>query len=252
MAEITVVYADENFIVINKPAGLLVHGVKNTHEDPSGAEITLADWLIRNYPELKKIGDDPTTRPGMIHRLDKDTSGIMVIARMPTAFEYLKKLFQNHEIVKTYVALVFGDMEPTSGTINKPIGLRSGTVRHTVLPKGAKMIKPARTNYKVLKHLCFNNQNFSLLEVRPKTGRTHQIRVHLHSIGYPIVGDKLYGNSKVNSQNSKVLGLNRMFLHAESIEFVDQTGKRVKFSVGLPADLEQALSLISGVPVDHH
>ncbi len=251
--EIKIVYEDQNFIVINKPTGLLVHGIKNVDRHNSAdSEATLADWLVKIYPELKNIGDEPVVRPGIVHRLDKDTSGVMVIARTPISFEYLKKLFQNHQVVKTYLALVFGDVTPVVGSIDKPIGLQNGTVRHTVWPKSAKMIKPAKTDYKVLKRLSFNNQIFSLLELKPLTGRTHQIRVHLHSIGHPIVGDKIYGASKIRSQLAHALNLARIFLHAESIEFVDLSGKRLKFSVGLPVDLEQVLSSASVVLADRH
>ena len=246
MIEIKVIYQDAEYLVVSKPADLLVHrtGIAKSEE-------TLADWLVKEYPEIKGVGDDPITRPGIVHRLDRDTSGVMVVARNQKAFDYLKKLFQNHEIKKTYLTLVWGKVAPSAGVIDQPIGLTPGTVKRTTWIKKAKLVKAALTRYRAVKFLNFQDQIFTLLEVEPKTGRTHQLRVHLNAIGHPVVGDRIYGKSNLKSQISKVLGLERQFLHAESVEFTAPGGGRIKVSADLPADLEQALSLLSPVRADH-
>ena len=222
--KIQIVYENKDFLAINKPAGVLVHHTNSKNENE-----TLTDWLISNYPEIKNIGDDPDSRPGIVHRLDKDTSGILLIPKTQEYFYYLKNLFQRHEVKKTYLALARGMIKGDSGLIDKPIGLKPGTVKRTVFTKNAKMIKEAVTHYKVKERL----PNHTLLEVYPKTGRTPQIRVHLASIGHPVVGDKVYGG-KDNS-------LGRLFLHAYSIEFSPEPGKNLKLTADLPDDLTQYL-----------
>lgn len=227
---IPVVYENKDFLAVNKPAGILMHKTAAKEN-----EETLADWLTANHPEVKTVGDDPKTRPGIVHRLDKDTSGVVIIAKNQKAFEYLKNLFQNHEVRKTYLALIYGDIDPKKGVIEKPIGLKPGTTKRTV--HGGKMVKEATTEYRVLK----DYDGFSLVEASPKTGRTHQIRVHFASINHPIVGDPLYGGKRVK-QNS--LGLNRQFLHASSIEFTGPDKTRFKLEAKLPDDLTKALKSI--------
>jgi 23S rRNA pseudouridine1911/1915/1917 synthase len=238
--EIEIIYEDENLLAIDKPAGILAHGIKRpsfakatdgTARDRRQEE-TLTDWLVERYPEIKKVGDDPENRPGIVHRLDKDTSGIMLIAKTQPYFEYLKSLFQKHEVEKTYRALVYGELAAKEGTIKKSIGIKPGTLKRTVF--GGKKIQPAETRYKVLEKF----KDFSLVEVWPKTGRTHQIRVHLSSIGHPVVGDVLYAGKLAKKIN---LGLNRQFLHAYSIEFNLESGKRVKLTADLPEDLDKAI-----------
>lgn len=240
-----VIYEDKDILVINKPAGLIVHGVrgKRFREGTDLPEETLVDWLIKRHPEIKSVHDfqanvgqiNPEDRAGIVHRLDRETSGIMVIPKTKEYFDHLKKLFQNHSVKKTYLALVWGRIEPKSGVINKPIGIKDGSVKRTVHTKNAKMIREAITEYKAKKYLEIEvdgkPQPFTLVEVMPKTGRTHQIRVHMASIGHPIVGDSLYGSKK------EKLGLSRHFLHAESIEFPKLDGKRLKVSAGLPEEL---------------
>ena len=221
---VQILYEDKNFLVINKPAGVLTHS-------PAGKnQSSLVDWLIKNYPEIKTVGDDPKMRPGIVHRLDKDTSGVLLIARNQNAFNYFKKLFQEHKVKKTYIALVWGAVTPKEGIIEKPIGLKPGTTKRTVHLKTAKMIKEARTEYKAIKFLKFGNNDFTLLEVRPLTGRTHQIRIHFASINHPLVGDKLYSKREA-------LGLNRHFLHAESLEFSSPETGRLKIAADLPEEL---------------
>lgn len=224
--KIDIVYEDKNLLAVNKPAGLLVHSVQGV-----SSKETLVDWLKKHYPSISKVGDDPLLRPGIVHRLDRDTSGVILIAKNQDYFNYLKKLFQNHEVKKTYLALVFGKVAGRGGLIDRPIGLKPGTTKRTVFVEDAKMIKLAETEYRVKKYLNFDGKDYTFLEVIPKTGRTHQIRVHLASIGHPVVGDSLYG------KKVKFEGMNRLFLHAESLEFVKNPGERIKISAELPEEL---------------
>ncbi len=224
-----IIYETDDFLAINKPAGVLVHPGRPGETE----EGTVVGWLRVEYPEIKGVGDEPKFRPGIVHRLDKDTSGILLIAKNQSSFEYLKHLFQTKNIEKTYLALVHGKVIGR-GKIDKPIGVKSGSVKRSVSAKNMKMIKEAITEYRAVK--LFQKGLYSLLRVSPKTGKTHQIRVHLASIGHPIVGDSLYGRKKENA-----LGLNRQFLHAESIEFTTPDGSRVHLEAELPPDLEEAL-----------
>lgn len=227
MKEPEVVYKNDDFLVLNKPAGLLVHETKISH----GKEETLAGWLEEKYPEVRRVGDDPEFRPGIVHRLDKETSGVMVVARNQETFLRLKKLFQDHLVKKDYLALVYGKLEKESGVIDKPIALKSGTTRRTV--HGGKMEKEARTDYSLEKFLG----GFSLVKVFPRTGRTHQIRVHMASIGHGVVNDRLYARSK------KVFGNGRLMLHALSLEFAELSGKRYRFEVEPPPDFKEVVGL---------
>ena len=224
---VKVIYEDKNLIAVNKEAGVLVHSVMGRGEEP-----TLTKELLKKYPEVKGVGDSPE-RPGIVHRLDKDTSGVLLIARNQKFFEYLKDLFQKHEVQKRYLALVCGKIAKKHGIIDKPISIKSGTVRRTVYE--GRMTKKAVTEYKVLKIIKKDGQSFSLIRVMPKTGRTHQIRIHLASIGCPIVGDKLYGKKDNPWQ------LTRQFLHAESVEFSLKTGERIKIEADLPDELKKVI-----------
>lgn len=229
-----IIYEDENVLAINKPAGMLVHAVRGKF---AKSEPDLVDWIVDNRPEIKDVGDakphvgqSGDVRPGIVHRLDRETSGVMLIAKNQKTFEYLKKLFQTRDIKKTYLALVHGKVEE-GGVIDKSIGIKDGSVKRTVHTARAKMVRDAVTEYEVLKHLTLNSKQLTLLKVYPKTGRTHQIRVHLASIGHPVVGDKLYGKKT----DEKLL--KRHFLHADSIEFTAPDGRRVRLSADLPEEL---------------
>ncbi len=232
-----IIYENADFAVINKPAGVLVH---HTHfwlkgQKRYSKEFTesLADWVEEKYPETIKVGDHPATRPGMVHRLDKDTSGVIIICRTQSAYDYFKDLFKNRKIKKIYLALVWGEVIPPEGVIDKPIGILPETVKRSVSSASMTMMKDAVTEYKVIKYIKDENDKikFSLLEVNPKTGRTHQIRIHLKSIGHPIVGDKLYGSAPIPE-------LKRHFLHAASLEFVSPNGEKMKIEAPLPEDLK--------------
>jgi 23S rRNA pseudouridine1911/1915/1917 synthase len=230
--DVEIVYEDKDIIVVNKPAGLMVHGVAGK----ISAEPTLVDILLKKYPEIKTVGDEPAMRPGIVHRLDKDTSGVMVVARNQPSFEYLKSLFKGRDLKKTYIAVVSGIPKEKAGIIDRPIGIRSGTTKRSVESK--KMAKPAVTEYEVLKTAQATDahgkeNSFAMLSVSPKTGRTHQIRVHLTSIGHPIVGDALYGPKKQPPWAS------RLMLHAASIEFSDSRGGRLRFDAEVPKEFEK-------------
>ena len=241
MLEPKVIYENKDFLAIDKPAGLMVHAAKISSKRHTGddrrkgsdektTEPTLVDWLIERYPEIKTVGDEPELRPGIVHRLDKATSGVMLVAKTQDYFEYLKSLFQKHEVKKTYYAVVAGVPKNKEGIIDAPIGIRSGTLKRSV--RSTKMQKEAVTEYKVIKSYELGAMSYeggslkvSLLEVRPQTGRTHQIRVHLASIGHPIVGDKLYGphTSYLIPHTSP-----RLILHAAAIEFPDKDGSMIR------------------------
>ncbi len=239
--DIKVIYENDDMVAVNKPAGVLVHRPEKGPQASREADV-LTDWIEAHYPEAHEVGDPSTSswqanlRPGIVHRLDEDTSGIILIAKNQPTFTYLKGLFQRHEVKKTYLALVHGRMAG-KGKIEKPIGLKSGSVKRSVSAPGMKMVKEAVTEYRVLKLFKNGLDTFTLLAVTPQTGRTHQIRVHLASIGHPIVGDSLYGRPKMD----KTLGLGRQFLHAESVEFTLPDDNRIKIEAELPPDLQDFL-----------
>lgn len=232
-SKISIIYESLNFLAVFKPAGILTHPVpsKTTPQE------TLVSYLIAKYPEIGTVGDNPQNRPGIIHRLDKNTSGVLIIARNNHFFNYFKNLLQTHLVVKTYLALVYGEVKKDL-LIEKPIGLISGTIKRSATAKKMKMIKPAVTLIKPLQIFEHENKKLTLLKVFPKTGRTHQIRVHLSSVSHPVVGDFLYG-PKQNPFN-----LNQYFLHASAIEFTSENGKRLKIEADLPPELESLLTAL--------
>ncbi len=231
LENIDIIYENKDFLAINKPAGWTVHRPKVAGVDKvEGLFIT--DWLLERYPEIKTVGDDPVLRPGIVHRLDKDTSGVLLVAKNQPTFEYLKHLFQTGQVRKTYLTLVYGKLLG-KGKIDKPIGLKPGTVKRSTNAKDMKMLKDAVTEYRVLKVL--RGGEYTLLEVHPLTGKTHQIRVHLASIGHPVVGDQLYG------KRDQGLNIKRQFLHAQGIEFPLKDDGRMKIEADLPYDLEEIL-----------
>jgi 23S rRNA pseudouridine1911/1915/1917 synthase len=218
---VRVIYEDKDLVVINKPAGLLIHSDNKTDT------ATLVDWLLVKFPEVAGVGDSSVSgleRPGIVHRLDKDTSGIVLVARNQECFEYLKNLFRNRKIQKTYRAIVVGSFRERTGRIDTPVSIKAGSIKRTT-HKG-KDAKEAITEYKVLKELG----GFSYIEVYPKTGRTHQIRVHLNSIGHPVAGDKLYGGKNAAK------AAERQMLHAYSLEFPIESGKSMVITADLPED----------------
>ena len=232
--EIEIIYEDEDVIVINKPAGVLSQNAESS-KSPS-----ISDFLVKHCPEIKNVGKDEM-RFGVAHRLDKDTSGVIITAKNNRAFEFLKDQFKNRRTQKVYLALVYGNVKPKEGEINFKIG-RSKTnpnMQTAIDTKKKEDIKSreAKTIYKTIK----NFEDYSLLEIFPKTGRMHQIRVHLKAIGYPIVGDQKYFFKKYKNKNLK---LNRQFLHAEELNIILPNGKRAKFKAKLPNDLKNFLDKV--------
>ena len=228
---IGIVYEDNNILVINKPSGLITHP-KNADDKQE----SVTGWLVEKYPEIKTVGEDPL-RPGLVHRLDKDTSGLLVIAKTQDSFVYLKNIFQDRKIKKSYLALVNGKPKEPKGTIDAPMG-RIGMKRTTQV-RGNKKLKDKKeavTEYSTLK----NFNNFTLLEVSPHTGRTHQIRVHLKSIGTPVAGDPLYGHKNPNGPKQP----ERLFLHAYKLQFVSPDGNALTLEVDLPKELQNFINAL--------
>ena len=221
---ITIVYEDDDLVVVNKPAGLTVYPA------PGHTSHTLVNALLARCPDLDNFGD--SMRPGIVHRLDKDTSGLMIVAKNTYAQHYLINQFKARSVTKSYGVLVRGRLTPMHGSIEAPIGRdKSNRKRMAVVSDG----RYARTSYQVKEYLS----DYTLLDVVIETGRTHQIRVHLAAIKYPVVGDPVYG---VRSAY-----LNRQFVHAQRLGFcLPSNGEYCEFSCELPADLQKALKLISG------
>lgn len=218
------IFEDENYLVVNKPSGVIVHpaiGIK---------EKTLIEKILEKYPEIKKVGEDKN-RPGIVHRLDKDASGLMVVARTQRAFVSLKKQFQDRKIKKEYLVLVYGQVEQDEGKINFNIA-RAKDGRMAAVPIG-KDGKDALTEFTVEKR----SKKYTLLRINLKTGRTHQIRVHLRAFGHPVVGDKLYFSKKI----TKPVNLNRIFLHSQYLAFYGLSDELFEFSTELAPELKQFL-----------
>lgn len=231
MSEIKIIYEDNDLLILDKPSGMTVNN----------AETTKGQYTVQDFLEEKFILSNPTNdqsdfynRAGIVHRIDKETSGILVVARNSQSFENLQLQFKERLVHKTYIALVHGYVETNEGEISVPVGrLPWNRKRFGVLSGGREAI----TFYKVLKHY---DKLYTLLELSPKTGRTHQIRVHLKYFNHPIFGDFLYAGRKTSRNDRKIL--QRFFLHAQKINFLHpKTGKRVEFESPLPYELEQAL-----------
>lgn len=229
-----IVYEDRDVLVINKPAGLVVHpGTHGSHADDS-----LVNAILHHCKgSLGGIGG--ILRPGIVHRLDKDTSGLLVVAKNDKAQQFLMNQFMKREVVKIYYALVLGHLEPKIGTIDAPIG-RSLQDRKKMAVSTGKTSKEAVTKYEVLGYFA----DYTYIKVYLLTGRTHQIRVHFAAIGHPLVGDQTYGRGKVNHWFDEHYGLKRQFLHAGHLSFVlpsREKTKRREFESPLPLDLQNVL-----------
>lgn len=231
---LNIVYEDDYLIVVNKPAGLVVHPAAGVH---SG---TLANALAYHFQQLSQAG---SMRPGIVHRLDKDTSGLLVVAKTEASHEHLADQFRAREVFKSYVALVYGVVRQERGRIEQPIARdpRNRT-RMAIVPGG----RGALSLYKVRR----SYDSFTLLDVELKTGRTHQIRVHLSSLKHPVVGDELYGTGRDNNVRdvqlrAQIRKLKRQFLHAERIGFRHpHTSELLNFTAALPSELNQLLATL--------
>ena len=221
-----VLHADDDLVVLGKPAGLVVHPGAGHQEG------TLAGGLLHRFPEIASVGDP--MRPGIVHRLDRDTSGLMVVARSAEAYDALVEALAAREVERRYLALAWGRFDARRGTIDAPIG-RSATRRTRMAVREAG--KEARTGYEVQEQ--FDHPVCALVECRLETGRTHQIRVHLAAIGHPVVGDGTYGGDR------NPLTPGRPFLHAHALTLTHPTtGERLEFSDPLPPELAAVLTTV--------
>lgn len=226
--EPTVVYEDQDVLVIDKPSGLTVHPGETT-KGP-----TLVDWLIQRIPTIAAVGDDPELRPGIVHRLDRDVSGLMVVAKTQRAFDHLKRQFMDRTVTKEYLALVYGLPRSPHGTIDLPIE-RSRRLHGRMAAKpGSEEGREARTHYEMVRQV----KNTALLRVTIETGRTHQIRVHLKALGHPIVGDTLYTTKPFRHKHQP---LDRPFLHAAKLSFTGLDGTAHTFESPLPESLRRLI-----------
>ncbi len=238
-----IIFNDENYAVLNKPAGMIVNNA-----DTSRNVVTVQDWVEENFKlKVNKEGSDPESeflkRGGIVHRLDKETSGALIIALNKEAFVFLQDQFKERTVKKEYIALCHGKMIEES-EINVPIGrLPWNRMRFGVIPQG----RAAHTKFKTIAHYLMKEgrsfEELSLLRVFPVTGRTHQIRVHLQYAGHPIFADPLYGGRKTYNHDKKYLA--RHFLHAEKISFISPTTqKKVTYEAPLSLDLAGFLKLL--------
>jgi len=242
-----IVYEDDDLAVINKPAGMMVHAGAGATEDARNRG-TLVNALLHHFNMLSRVGGD--LRPGIVHRLDRATSGLMIVAKNDEAHRRLAKQFSAREVHKTYVALVHGWPKRERGTIQSAISRH--TQKRTRMTTRGFGGRDAVTHYAVTRKVDSPYGKFALLEVKIETGRTHQIRVHMSSLGHPVVGDALYGApAELRAQSNRrrsagmpaSLTLERNFLHSGSLEFAHpRTGRTLEFSRPLPAELENLLA----------
>ncbi|OHA32614.1 MAG: hypothetical protein A3A22_00365 [Candidatus Taylorbacteria bacterium RIFCSPLOWO2_01_FULL_45_34b] len=274
---ISILYEDADLLVINKPSGLVVHPDGRTKElsvsawvaehfpetesvgEPLGwnqdsrpteryqsfgrARFRIQGGEKNNFSSVNSnpksrihIPESTPPRSGIVHRIDRETSGVLIIAKSQKAFDFLKKQFQKRTITKIYTAFVVGELKKDDGMLDKPIGKSPRDFRRWSAERGAKgVMREALTNYRVLA----KDSGYSLVEVFPKTGRTHQIRVHFKALGHPIVADSLYGK-----KDDPVFGFTRLALHARAIEFIDLKGKRISVEAPYPADFKKAIKQI--------
>ena len=238
-----IVYEDEDLSVINKPAGMMVHAGSGATDDARNRG-TLVNALLSHYAQLSHSADP--VRPGIVHRLDKQTSGLIIVARNDAAHLKLGEMFSRRQIRKTYIALVHGVVKQDRGTVNAPIS-RDVIRRTRMTTKRETGARTAVSHYTVLERIDSRFGKFTLVSVRIETGRTHQIRVHLASIGHPVAGDTLYGapakipataQRKKSDPEPETIALDRNFLHAAELEFAHPiTGKLLSLKASLPKEL---------------
>lgn len=238
-----ILYEDESLAVINKPAGMMVHAGAGAHEAARN-QGTLVNALLHHLEKLSQVGGE--LRPGIVHRLDKDTSGLLVVAKTDAAHRKLAEQFSGRKVKKTYVALVHGWPKQASGTIVAPVS--RDRVRRTRMTTRSPQGREAVSHYKVQERVDSRWGKFALLEVKIDTGRTHQIRVHLASLGHPVVGDTLYGAPRIlkevggRGKPAEEPTINRNFLHAAALEFQHpRSGKLLGLRAPLPSELEEFL-----------
>jgi 23S rRNA pseudouridine1911/1915/1917 synthase len=269
-----ILYEDSDILAIDKPAGLIVHSDGRTKEQ------TVVDWFVGKYPEAKDVGEpivinndklritndnDPIhnskfvinnsiKRPGVVHRIDRETSGVLLLAKTKEGHEILKQQFMEREVEKVYHLFVSGLVKNDFGTINLPIGRSPSDFRKWIALTQRMFTKKsyhgeereALTHYKVLKRI--DDKGVTFVEVKPKTGRTHQIRVHFKALNHPVLCDKLYSGRKSFNEDVCPLGFTRLALHARSITFKNTSGESVTVEAPYPEDFQNALENIDFKP----
>lgn len=240
-AEPDIIYEDEYLMVINKPSGMMVHADGRTDEK------TVVDWFLSRVPMARGVGEPgfaqdgtPLERSGVVHRLDRETSGVLVLAKTMEAFAHLKRQFHDHLVRKEYRTVVYGTMKEKWGTVDRPIGRSTKDFRLRSAQRGAKgTLREAVTDWE----LIGQSKTHAYLKILPKTGRTHQIRVHLKAIGRPIVCDELYAPEHLLQGNN--LGFSRLALHAYILKLSTPGGEEKVFIAPLPLDFEEASTAIA-------
>ena len=230
-----ILYNNHGLLIVDKPAGLTVHPGAGFKGD------TLAAALLHKFKDIHLVGEEH--RPGIVHRLDKDTSGVILVALTSEMYEHLKDAFAERKVKKEYIALVFGKVEKPCGVIETPIGKSKSDFRKQTT-KNPVEGKEAVTEYKVLEHLSRGVDEYTLILVKLHTGRTHQIRVHLSSIGHPLMGDELYGGKRIHLE-----GLKRQFLHAKKIEVQLPSKTWIEAESDLADDLKEVLENLNSKAV---
>lgn len=251
--DIGIIKETDDYLIINKPTGLIAHPTEKNETN------TLSGLLVKKYPELENVGDDKM-RPGIVHRLDKDASGLLVVARTQIMFEHLKNQFKNREIHKEYTILVHGAIEADYDKINFPIVRGKNNERMTALPipKSIREQEAKLKDYKKMSHVQKQYEksrdaltefwiekrfiNFTLLKVKIHTGRMHQIRVHMLAYNHPVVGDNIYWQKNQKRKADELCG--RLFLHSTTLGFEDLNGDSKIFNSDLPNDLKEFLKTI--------
>ena len=231
-----ILYEDEDIIVLDKPAGLVVH------PDGRTVEPSVSEWFAKAYPDSKDVGEsiektsgELIERAGVVHRIDRDTSGILLLAKPKEGHECLKKQFQNRKIEKIYHLFIYGNLKDDRGTINLPIGRSVSNFRKRSAGRGARgELREAITYFQILKRS--SDKSVTFIEAKPKTGRTHQIRVHFQALHHPVVCDKLYARNKL-----PLLGFERLALHSRQITFKDVSGGQHSVLANYPADFQKAI-----------
>jgi 23S rRNA pseudouridine1911/1915/1917 synthase len=239
--QIPIITQTPDYIVINKPAGISVHASGQRQE------YTISDWILEQFPQTKDVGEPlkisngtMIARHGIVHRLDKDTSGALLIALTQEAYQFFKNQFKEREIKKSYRAFLSGNLKEDHITIQEPIGKHKKDFRKRTTARNSRgELKPAITFFHVLKRAKVEQEPIMFVEAQPKTGRTHQIRVHARYIQHPVVADPLYTRKKENP-----LGFTRLALHAYSLEFKDLKGFTQKVEAELPEDFRYALGVV--------
>lgn len=226
VVEPKIIFEDGEILVLEKPAGMVVNRAESVKEE------TLQEWLEKKF-EIES-GGGIGNRAGIVHRLDKETSGLILVAKTLNSFENLQSQFKERIVKKRYLALVHGKVVPDEGEIIAPVGrLPWNRERFGVLPGG----REAKTTYKIIRNLIIDNLQFSLLELSPQTGRTHQIRIHLKYLNHPVVGDEFYAGRKTSREDRKWCP--RLFLHAAYLGFLHPTTQKwLEFTSELPEDLK--------------